>query len=169
MIVAMIFAGFLLLLALFSIRWQILTLKRLRSEPHMPSDERSYLRNQAYRRLLTSLLIMGLAGMLSGAYLSGLEQRADEIGQKKPANDEGEKPPVRQEDKDFLPVYLIYWGTTLFLIFLVVSLAIVDILATRRYAWAQLRRIQSENRSILERDLALYRQQKANDRMRGTR
>jgi hypothetical protein len=169
MIVAMVFAGFLLLLALFSIRFQIRTLKRLRDESHMASDERSYLRNQAYRRMLTSVLILGLAGMLSGAYLSGLEQRAEEIGQKKPANEEGEKPPVRQEDKDFLPVYMFYWGTTLFLIFLVVSLAIVDIVATRRYAWQQLKRIQSENRSILERDLAFYRQQKANDRMRGPR
>ena len=37
---------------------------------------------------------------------------------------------------------------------------------SRRYGWQQYRRIQAENRAILERDLAMHRQQKLNDRMR---
>jgi hypothetical protein len=167
MIFALILAGLLLLVAIWSIRRQFTTLKRLRTENNIPSDDRSYLRNQAYRRLINGALLLGLAGMLSGAYLSGMEKQAEEIGKKKEANADGEKPPVAEETKDFLRLYSYYWIGTLILLFLVVSLAIVDLWATRRYAWQQLRRIQAEHRVVLERDLAMYRQQKANERMRG--
>ena len=167
MFFALVFAGILLLLAVFSIRRQVSSLQRLKREIHLPSDDRSYLRNQAYRRLLTGVLLLGLAGLLAGAYLSGMERRADEIGEKRvAANEEGEKPPVAEEVKDFLRVYSYYWIGILILLFVVISLAIVDLWATRRYAWTQLRRIRTENRTLLERDLALYRQQKINDRMR---
>jgi hypothetical protein len=165
MVFALIFAAVLLLLAIFSMRRQILSLKRLRADPHIPSDDRSYLRNQAYRRLVVGVMLVGLAGMLAGAFLSGLERRAEELGQKREAK-EGEKPPMTPEEKDFLRLYSIYWISVLVLLFLIISLAIVDLWATRRYAWQQLRRIQSEHRAILERDLAMYRQQKANERMR---
>jgi hypothetical protein len=166
MVVALIFSSLFLLIAIVSIRRQIISLKRLRSDEVIPSDDRSYLRNQAYRRLLTSALIIGLSGMLSGWFLSGMDQRAVEIGEKKAVNEKGEKPPVSQEDRDFARLSLSYWIGLLILLFIIVSLAVVDIVATRRYAWQQLRRIQTENRAILERDLAMYRQQKANDRMR---
>lgn len=168
MIFAVIFAGILLLLAVFSMRRQWHTLRRLRSDPHVPSDDHSYLRNQAYRRLGIGVLLIGLAGMLCGTYFSGMERRADELGAKKVADDDGEKAPIAQEDKDFLKFYTKYWVSILILLFLIVSLAVVDLWATRRYAWQQLRRIQSEHRAILERDLAMYRQQKMNERMRGT-
>lgn len=169
MIFALFFAGILLLLAVYSIRRQFLTLKKLRTDSHIPSDDRSYLRNQAYRRLFTGALLLSLSGMLSGAYLSGMEQRAEDIGQKKPAAGDEEKPPVPEETKDFLRLYSYYWIGTLILLFLIVSLAIVDLWSTRRYAWQQLRRIQSEHRAMLERDLAMYRQQKINERMRGAK
>jgi hypothetical protein len=168
MVFALIFAAVLLLLAIFSMRRQIFTLKRLRADPHIPSDDRSYLRNQAYRRLVVGVFLIGLAGMLAGAFFSGIERRADEIGKKREVNEEGQKPPVPQEDKDFLRFYSFYWIGVLILLFLIVSLAIVDIWSTRRYAWQQLRRIQSEHRAILERDLAMYRQQRANERMKNT-
>ena len=167
MIVALlIFAGILLLLGVFSIRRHVSNLKRLGADVVLPSDERSYQRKQAYRRLVTSVLIIGLGGLLAGAYFSGLEQRAEELVKNRQGNGDGPKPPIPQEDQDFLRIYSIYWISVLFLLFLVLSLAIVDIIATRRYAWQQMRRIQSENRTVLERDLAMYRQQKLNDRMK---
>jgi hypothetical protein len=165
MILALFFSTLLLLLAGFSMRRQLAVLRRLRQETLVPSDDRSYLRNQAYRRLVIGVFLLGLAGMLAGSYLSGMERHADEIGQKKEAREDGEKPPA---DKDFIRLYSLYWIGILVLLFLIISLAIVDLWATRRYAWQQLRRIQAEHRAVLERDLALYRQQKANDRMRGS-
>lgn len=168
--VVVFMVGLLLVLGVFTIRRQIVTLKRLRADADIPSDEREYLRSQARRRMLMSVLILGLAGMLSGAFVSQLEFRAEQLGQKKPAAElDANGPIIKEQDVEFLRFYIIYWSSTLLLIFVLVSMAIVDIVATRRYAWQQLRRIQSENRSILERDLAMYRQQKANDRMRGAK
>jgi ABC-type Fe3+ transport system permease subunit len=155
-------AAILLLIAVVSIRWQLGNLRRMRAQPHMPSDDRSYLRKQTYRRLVMGALLIALAGMLAGWYLSGLDQQADQFGQKQGDAAKGD----RQEGRALARFYLIYWISILVLLFLVVSLAIVDLWATRRYAWEQLRRIQNENRAMLERDLAMYRQQKLNDRMR---
>lgn len=170
MIFALIFAGILLLIAVSSIRRQMHSLRRLQRDQHVPSDERRYLKNQAYRRIVTGCLLIGLAGMLSGAYFSGMERRADQLGdEKRPVDEEGRKQPMADEDKDFVRFYAFWWIGILVLIFLVVSLAIADIWATRRYAWTQLKRISSEHREVLERDLAMYRQQKLNDRMRGAK
>jgi hypothetical protein len=170
MIFALIFAAVLLLIAVLSIRRQLGNLKRLKRDTHVPSDDRRYLTNQAYRRIVTGCLLLGLAGMLSGAYFSGMERRAEKLGDaNRPVDEEGRKPQVPEEDKDFFRFYLVYWIGILVLIFIVVSFAIVDIWATRRYAWAQLKRISSEHREVLERDLAMYRQQKLNDRMRGAK
>ena len=167
MFFALFFAGVLLLLAIVSIRRQLGNLRRLRTDSHVPSDDRSYLRKQAYRRILNGSLLLGLAGMLSGAYLSGMERHADELGQKKPANDDGEKPKPADDDRQFFRLYAIFWISVLVLLFVIVSLAIIDLWATRRYAWQQLRRMRTEHRAVLERDLAMYRQQQLNDRMRG--
>ncbi len=170
MIFALFFAAVLLLIAVLSIRKQFGNLKRLKSDAHVPSDDRKYLTNQAYRRIVTGVLLVGLAGMLSGAYFSGMERRAEKLGDEKRVVDEGgHKPQMAPEDKDFVRFYAFWWIGILILIFFVVSLAIVDIWATRRYAWAQLKRISSEHQAVLERDLAMYRQQKMNERMRGAK
>jgi hypothetical protein len=125
-----------------------------------------YIRNQAYRRLLTGVLLLVLAGLLMASSLSGMHRRADELGHNRVAAANGERPPPTQEEKDFLRFYTYYVIVLLLMVFLVISMAIVDIWSTRRYAWQQLRRIQTENRAMLERDLAMHRQQKLNDRMR---
>jgi hypothetical protein len=166
MILLLFFAGVLLLIAAVSIRWQVRTLRRVRSQPHIPSDDRAYLRKQAYRRIFTGAMLVCLAGLLAGAYLSGMEVQADQHGQNRIDGGNADKQAAAADAKQFLRVYAIYWISILLLLFLVVSLAIVDLWATRRYAWEQLRRIQSENRAMLERDLAMYRQQKINGRMR---
>lgn len=170
MIFALFFAAALLLIAVLSIRRQIGNLLRLRRDAHVPSDDRNYLTNQAYRRIVTGCLLLGLAGMLSGAYVSGMERRAEKLGdQQRPLDEEGRKQRMADEDKDFVRFYAIWWIGILVLLFLVVSLAIVDIWATRRYAWSQIKRIKSEHQTVLERDLAMYRQHKLNDRMRGAK
>ncbi|MCE9531111.1 MAG: hypothetical protein K8T89_08305 [Planctomycetes bacterium] len=168
MIFALFIAGVLLLLAIVSIRRQARNLRRLRNESHLPSDDRSYLRNQAYRRIATGILMLGLAGMLAGTFLSGMEKRIEQHRDfKNPAENE-EQRKEQAEARELARFYLLYWATILILLFIVVSLAIIDLLSTRRYAWVQMRRIQSEHRVILERDLAMYRQQKDNDRIRQT-
>lgn len=166
MISLLLFAVVLFVIAVVSIRWQIANLGRLRAQSHVPSDDRRYLRNQAIRRLVLGAVMIGLAGTLAGGYFSGMETRADQLHQNRAAQPDGEKLPAEPEDRAFLRMYATYWISVLVILFLVLSLAIVDLWSTRRYAWDQLRRIQSENRAMLERDLAVYRQQKLNDRMK---
>jgi UDP-N-acetylmuramyl pentapeptide phosphotransferase/UDP-N-acetylglucosamine-1-phosphate transferase len=166
MVFACFIAFILLAMGLYTIRKQLRALARLRSTAHMPSDERAYSRNQAFRRVATSVFLIILAGMLAGAYLAGIEEQAEELGRARVVPDDGPRPPMNDEQKQFARFYGAYWITVLALIFLVITLAMVDIWSTRRYAWRELRRIQAENREMLERDLAMYRQQKINSRMR---
>lgn len=166
MIFAIFIAIVLLLLAAFSMRRQVGNLRQLKSTAFMPSDDRRYQRNQAYRRLFTSVLLIVLAGLLAGAYLSGMERQAEQLGQKKVELDENDQPRIPTEHREFARFYSLYWIAVLLLLFVVVSLAIVDLWSTRRYAWKEMRRIQTENRAMLERDLAMHRQQKLNNRMR---
>ena len=49
---------------------------------------------------------------------------------------------------------------------LVVILAFFDLWSTRKYAWQQLRRIRDEQRTLLERDLAMYKQTRQ-EKLRG--
>jgi ABC-type Fe3+ transport system permease subunit len=167
MVMALILAAILFLIAVFSLYWQIENLRGLR-KPNIPSNDRRYRRNQAVLRLINGSLLLILAAMISGTFLSGIEQRAAALGSRhdeKPR--EGEEPaPITEEDKAFLNMYSIYWASVMGLLFIVVSVAIVDLWSTRRYAWAQLRRMRDEHRALLERDLAVYRQQKLNNRIR---
>ena len=59
-----------------------------------------------------------------------------------------------------------YWIAVLGLLFVVLMVAVSDYVATSLYGRQQYRRIQHEQRALLERDLAVYRQQKLNNRMK---
>src|SRR5215471_10366731 len=57
-------------IAIVSIRYQLRNWRRLRSES-LASDDRRYLRGVCQRRTLNAVLLLALAGLLAGAYLSG--------------------------------------------------------------------------------------------------
>src|SRR5262245_61979468 len=77
-------------------------------------------------------------------------------------------PPVQptDEDRETVKSLAIYWIVVLVLLFLIIVIAVADYSAIALYGRQQLRRIQNEQRTLLERDLAMYRQQKLNDRAR---
>jgi hypothetical protein len=146
-------------IALVSLRYQVRNWRRLRSEP-LASDDRRYLRGVARRRTVNAVLLLVLAGMLTGAYLSG-QQELNRILHLKQ-----QEPPAEPtaEDKEFVRAWAIYWMAVLGLLFLVIAIAIADYTATSLYGRQELRRIRQEQRTLLERDLAVYRQAKLNDR-----
>jgi hypothetical protein len=150
-------------IAVVSLRFQIRNIRRLTNRSPIPSDERRYLRGLTQRRILNSFLMLVLGGMIIGAYASGYQARFEEIAKFKDLD-----PPVEATDDDraFMRTWAMYWIVVLVLLFFVVTVAIVDYVATSLYARQQLRRIQSEQRTLLERDLAVYRAQRENDRMR---
>ena len=146
-------------IALVSLRYQVRNWRRLRNES-LASDDRRYLRGVARRRTVNAVLLLVLAGMLTGAYLSGQQElnRILHLRQQDPPAEPTE------EDKEFVRAWAIYWIAVLGLLFLVIAIAIADYTATSLYGRQELRRIRQEQRTLLERDLAVYRQQKLNDR-----
>ena len=162
-VIAILLSVVLIGIALVSLRSQFHTWRRLRTES-LASDDRRYLRGIAQRRTLNGVLLVALAGMLGGAFLSGGQQEFNRIATLKQQDPPGGATP---EDKEFAKNWTIYWMVILGLLFFIVAIAIADYAAISRYARRELRRIQQENRDLLERDLAVYKQQKLNDRMRG--
>lgn len=149
-------------IAIVSLRYQLRTWRRLRTES-LASDDRRYLRGVCQRRTLNGVLLLILAGMLSGAYLSGGQQELNRIAGLKLQEPPGERTP---EDDAFIKSWAIYWIVVLVVLFAVIVIAVADYTATSLYARQQFRRIRQEQRTLLERDLAVYRQQKLNDRAR---
>lgn len=147
-------------IALVSLRFQVRNWRRLRTES-LASDDRRYLRGLAQRRTINSVLLLVLAGMLAGVYLSGGQQELNRIAGLKLQNPPAEQTPA---DREFVKSMAIYWSAFLVLLFFVVAVAIADYTATSLYGRQQLRRIRQEQRTLLERDLAVYRQQRLNDR-----
>jgi NADH:ubiquinone oxidoreductase subunit 5 (subunit L)/multisubunit Na+/H+ antiporter MnhA subunit len=164
MICALVLAGILAFLAIYSFRYQFQNFRRLRSQT-LASDDRRYLRNQIQRRSFNALLMLILAGMLAGAYLSGMQQHLEQRIQDLPQQREAGQPPT-EDDRQFVRSWSIYWLVAIAIVFTIMVIAILDYVATSLYGRQQLRLMANEHRTLLERDLAVLRQQKANDRLR---
>ncbi|QEL18010.1 hypothetical protein PX52LOC_05024 [Limnoglobus roseus] len=167
MVIALLLALPLMLLGLVSGWQQVRGLKALYARKLVPSDEFAYLRGRYRRRLVVGLLLVLIGGMIAGAFVSGMEARADEMGEKKPTDADGEKPPITPTEKQFLRWYGIYWMGVMALTFFVIGLAMADGIATRRYWLKIYREMREEHNSQLRRDLAVYRQQKEQNRGSG--
>jgi hypothetical protein len=161
--IAILLSAVLLVIAGVSLRNQWRTWRHLRSGESIASDDRRYLLGVCRRRTLNAILMLLLAGMLAGAFLSGGQQELNRIIQVKQQDPNAEHTP---EDIEFAKSWIIYWIAILLLLFVVLMIALADYAATSRYGQQQLKRIREEQRVLLERDLAVIRQQKLNDRMR---
>ncbi|MFO0798391.1 MAG: hypothetical protein U0804_13020 [Gemmataceae bacterium] len=140
------------------------TVARLRAEKYLPSDDRAYLRGQVRRRVATGTVLVMIGGLIAFYYLSGMDARVDEIAQK----DRSGVPIPEEEDradKDFTRVVAAYWVGILGLVFVAGCLAVFDFWATRRYWMSQYRLLKADHEAKLQRDLAVHRQAKENDRM----
>jgi len=109
-----------------------------------------------------------LSGMIAGNYLLGIDDRREKIAEQREAREKAGEPMIErtEEEKQFLRTYVGLWVGVLLLVFLVTSAAIIDIWSTRRYAVQQMSRMRSEHLALLERDLAVHKMQKQNDRFR---
>jgi hypothetical protein len=167
MFVSLVFVAVLVGIAVFTARLPLRNLKRLCQPELIPSDERRYLGRQARLRLINSAFMLVLAGLLANAYLGGVEKQAGLLTQRIDAKQAGTleiSAEERETDREFFRYYSYYWIAVLSVLFIILAIAVADLMTTRSYAWGQLTRIRKENRDLLERDLAMYRQQKLNDR-----
>jgi len=152
----------LLLVAGYYTRIQIRTLRRTTPEFEMLPDERRFLRSQAWRRLINSGLMIVLAGLLVTSYALRLQERADELGERraKIRQAQGAAGQMNPQDKLFTRIYGAFWITCLLILGAILALAALDLLATRRYALRALRQIQTDRRAMLQRQLERYRQER---------
>ena len=73
----------------------------------------------------------------------------------------------RQANKEFTRLVGFYWIGVILLLGVVVAVAVIDFIATRKYWMARYKEIKADHETKLQRDLAVFRQQKLNDRARG--
>ncbi len=105
-------------IAVLSMRYQVRTWRRLRTET-LASDDRRYLRGLCQRRTLNAVLMMALAGMLAGSVLSGGLDEFGRLAQVK-------QPDMTDADRDALRTQLYYWTAILGLLFFVLAIAMAD-------------------------------------------
>jgi hypothetical protein len=165
--VGLLFALVLLVLGIGAGSRQFDTLRRVREEPYMPDVDKSYFRGQAHRRLIASSLLFVIGVMIAVYYLSGMDARMDEIGERRNARGDRPAEPPSEEDKAF--ARFVGWYVIVMVVFLgvVFLVAILDFWATRVYWMARYREMQAEHQSKLRRDLAVVRAQKLNARAPG--
>ena len=161
--VGLILAAGLVLFGAATASRQRRTLRRLRGEKYLPSDDRAYLRGQVRRRLVTAGVVAAIGGMIGTYNLSGKDARKDAIADR--PHNAADLPPPDAAEKEFTKFVAAYWIAVLGLVFAVGCLAVFDFWAARRYWMAQYKLIKADHEAKLQRDLAVYRQTKDNDRM----
>jgi ABC-type Fe3+ transport system permease subunit len=144
---------------LYGVR-QVLTLRRLRGAEEMPSEERDHLHQRAWRRLLMSLLLLLLGGMLTAA-LVYLEAPAQRLADQREAQEQqGDFSPLSPEQRPFARFYLSFWLVFLLILMAVVLLAALDLWSIRRYGLRQHRKLIADRRAMIEREVARLRQER---------
>jgi hypothetical protein len=136
---------------------QVQTLRGLRHDDTTPPEDRRYLRNQAWRRLACSALMVILAALLAGSFF--IEFRAQnlvDIGDAAQARNE--RPDLDPEQRSFFRFYTLYWVTALLVLLGMMGTALYDLVAIRRYGQRHFRKLQADRRAMIERQAARLRQ-----------
>jgi len=131
------------------------TLRSLADPNMLTPEDRLYVHKQVRRRMLSSVLMVALAGMLIGWFFIGRE-----LNQPAPPR------PVEGQAKPDASVHLItlYVIVALLILFGIVILAITDLMATARFGLRHQRRLENERREMLETQAAILRQQRNGNR-----
>jgi hypothetical protein len=150
-------------LLLLSVYYAWRQIKALRQPIEAGSVEDIYRRGQIRRRLISSGLLFILALQLAGA-LAFLEDRAQQQAERADARaDFRERGGIAQpapDERSFARFYSAYWLSILVVLAAVVSLAFVDLWATRRFAVQAHRQLRAERREMIDRQIARLRQEK---------
>jgi hypothetical protein len=138
---------------------QIQTLRDLREDDNLPSEDRRYFRRQAWRRLVGCGLMMLLLGLFGGTFFfeGAVAQFAEE---RQAAREQGPEPEFSPEQRLLMKFYGGYWIAILLLVLGLVGIAFVDLLAIRRYGQRHFRKLQEDRRAMIERQVARLRQER---------
>lgn len=167
MVIGLILASSLVLVGALTAMRQRRALRTLAEEQFLADEDRRYRRGQALRRMATSGLLVVVGAMIGTYYLSGMDARMDAIpkGNKPDAPPQGD--PQAEADKQFTKFAGAYWIGILVLLFAAVCLAVFDFWVTRKYWMSRYKELKADHDAKLQRDLAVFRQQKLNERVPG--
>ncbi len=149
----------LLALGAFYIWRQVRLLRRLRDRQDIPSEEDTFLRGQARRRLIGSVLMLFLATLM-GAALITLEPQAQQLASDREQFTPENAPPFTPEQKTFLHWWGGLWIAILIVLLVVVIVAGADAWATRRFARRAYQKLQADRRAMIERQVARLREER---------
>jgi threonine/homoserine/homoserine lactone efflux protein len=138
---------------------QVLLLRRLRRREDLPPEEDSFLRRQAWRRLINSGLMVVLAGLLAFS-LVHLEGRVGKVARERERFTKENAPPLTEQEKDLLRAWGWLQVAILLVLLTILFLAAVDLFATRRYARRAFRKLQADRRAMIERQATRLREER---------
>ena len=170
MVFGLILAASLILAGAVTADRQRRALRALGDEQFLADEDRRYRYGQATRRMVTSGILVVIGAMIAGYYLSGMDARMNAIPERNKIGappPEGEPDPQAEADKQFTKLVGFYWIGVMGLVFVAVCLAVFDFWATRKYWMARYKELTADHEAKLQRDLAVYRQQKLNERVPG--
>jgi uncharacterized membrane protein YfcA len=136
---------------------QVKTLLELRHDENLPPEDRRYLRNQAWRRLACSGLMLAFAGLLVGSFFIEFPAQ-DLVNLGEAAHARNERPDLDPEQQRFFNFYTLYWVTALLVLLGMMATALYDLLAIRRFGQRHFRKLQADRRAMIERQAARLRQ-----------
>jgi hypothetical protein len=140
---------------------QVQTLRGLRGSENLPPEDRRYVRNQAWRRLVGCLLMALFAALLAGWFFLGLDARANELAQMgEAARAQAERPDMSPEQQRSLYFCMLYLIAALLVLLGMVCTAGFEFWAIRRFSLRHRRQIQADCRAMIERQVALLRSQR---------
>jgi hypothetical protein len=157
----LIFGGILVvvllaLAAYYGVR-QIQTLRALRIADDRSLEERAYSRKQAWRRLISSVLMVILAGLLAGSVAFTPSIRRIAAANEATADDTEKSASEIAEQNLTKFVFGVYWIAVLLVFLAILALAGLDLIAIRRYGQSQLLQIQSDRRAMIDQEIARFR------------
>jgi phosphatidylglycerophosphate synthase len=155
----LILSAVLVALAVYFGRQQVLTLRALGSLGAVNRDERHYLRSQAYRRLVCSVLMVAIAGLLIGWLF--IQAQHEEL-QKELRIAQAENPEAMptEEHRNFANWFRVYLSTALLVLLLLLVLATMDFWATARYGLTQHRKLLADRKAMFDEEMNRKRQER---------
>jgi hypothetical protein len=138
---------------------QLMELRKLRRMVDvLPDEERRYERRKAYRRLISSALLLVLGILL--IVLLTYEHPAQQIVDEREALPDPAATPFTEAQREFLRTWGWTWLSFLVVLLVVIALAGIDLMSTRWYALRQFRKLQADRRAMIERETQRIRQQR---------
>jgi hypothetical protein len=135
---------------------QVQTLRWMRTQPQMMTEDRRYYRGQVYRRFVCCGLTFALGCLLIGMLAFGV---MDELDKLSALGDQARKEggQLTDEQKDFLRFSFNYVIVILLVLFTLLVVVFMDVVAIRRFGMRHRKRIRDDRKAMLMRQLPLLR------------